>query len=201
MSQFIDSLKTHLKFISRSCELYDEGDTDEALRIAVSLRVIFHNTSKSISLLNHLNKTDSVNLISTFVTQQSLGDTHGQIHWHAVIPIMMTSDGVKPPTSDWEMQSILVAENWWNEQIWLEGQFALSRKDIVLSAANQDGGAHLDSNPSEKTKKLKSGPTMTVHINGKLLEGGMKNHHHPIIRQIAHEVLSSDALCQLVNVT
>ena len=103
-------------------------------------------------------------------------------------------------TNNWKTRSILLAEDWWNEQIWLEGQFALSRRDIVLSAANQDGGAHVDSNPSAKTKKLKAGPMGTVIINGKPLEGGLRN-HHPLIRQIAYEVLSSNELCSLADIT
>jgi hypothetical protein len=201
MSQFNKNLRTHLSFISRSCELYDDGHTEEALRIAVSLRVIFHNTNNSTSLLKHLNKKDSVSLISTFVSQKSLGSRYGNIQWHTIIPVMLTSDGVKPPTDNWKTRSILSAEDWWNEQIWLEGQFALSRKDIVLSAANQDGGAHVDSNPSAKTRKLRAGPKGTVIINEKMLAGAMTNHHHPLIRQFAHEVLSSDELCSLANIT
>jgi len=201
MSQFNENLKTHLSFINHSCELYDKGYTEEALRIAVSLRVIFHDTKNSTSLLKHMSKKDSVSLISTFVSQKSLGSRFGHIQWRAVIPVMLTSRGVEPPTNDWKTRSILLAEDWWNEQIWMEKQFAFYRRDIVLSATNQDGGAHIDSNPNAKTKKMKAGPKVTVKINGKSLEGGMMNHHHPLIRQIAYEVLSSNELCSLADIT
>jgi hypothetical protein len=49
MSEFASSLRTHLAFIARSCELYDRGHIEEALRMAVSLRVIFHDTRHSTS--------------------------------------------------------------------------------------------------------------------------------------------------------
>jgi hypothetical protein len=197
MSDFSENLKTHLSFIARSCELYDQGYKEEALRIAVSLRVMFHDTIRSTSLLKHLQKKESINLISTFVSQQSMSAKFGNMNWHTVIPLMLTSQGVQVPINSWPTMSVLVVDDWWQEQIWLEGPIALSRKDIILSAANQDGGAHVDANPNEKTKKVKRGPETTVMINGKPLEGGMSNHHLPLIRQMAYEVLECKELYRL----
>lgn len=194
MNKFLESLKVHLAFLARSCELYDQGHKEEALRLAVSLRVIFHDTKQSTSLLQYTNLKDKIKLISTFVSPKSMGDKFGNVNWHTVIPLMLTSNGVEAPTSSWDVQSTLFINDWWNEEIWLENQLKLSRKDIVLSAANQDGGAHLDANPSTKTRSLKAGPTVTVKINGKLVENGLTNHHYPIIRQISYEVLKSNEL-------
>lgn len=47
-------LSRQLTFLWRSCEAYDEGHTDEAVRIASVIRVLIHDTPKSTSLLNHL---------------------------------------------------------------------------------------------------------------------------------------------------
>ena len=44
----LEHFQRHLKFIEASCVAYDQGDTYEALRIAVSLRVLFHDTAKHI---------------------------------------------------------------------------------------------------------------------------------------------------------
>src|SRR6266545_3514326 len=44
-------LQRQLGFLKRSCEDFDAGQHDEGLRIAVSLRVLFHDTSASTSLL------------------------------------------------------------------------------------------------------------------------------------------------------
>ena len=52
--RFTDKLKEQLQFIKRSCDAYDQGAENEALRIATSLRVIFHNTTQSVSLMAHL---------------------------------------------------------------------------------------------------------------------------------------------------
>lgn len=194
MTDFSDSLKTHLSFIARSVELYDQGHKDEALRIAVSLRVMFHDTKSSTSLLTHLGGKSSVHLRSTFVSQKSMNADYGGVHWHTVIPVMLTSQGVQAPTSSWPTRSIMLIDDWWKEEIWLEGTIALSRKDIILSAANQDGGAHVDANPSQKTMKAKRGPEATVYVNGKPLDSGMQNHHFPLIRQMAYEILESNEL-------
>ncbi len=54
-TEFTEQLKRHLGFLERSCAAYDSGHQEEALRIAVSLRVLFHDTQhSSVSLLSHL---------------------------------------------------------------------------------------------------------------------------------------------------
>lgn len=197
MSDFRKHLKTHIDFLGRSCVAYDQGHVEEALRMAVSLRVLFHDTHSSKSLFTHLQAKLTMHLKSTFVSQRSIERELPGIRWHTVLPVMLTSGGVKPPTDSWEARSVLVAEDWWNECIWSEGGTALSRRDIVLSAANQDGGAHVDENPSAKTRMMKAGPKITVMVNGKPLESIMVNHHYPLIRQMAFEVTTSQEVQKL----
>ena len=49
---FKGHLARQLRFIERSCAVYDEGYTDEAIQIAVRIRVILHpGGKKSRSLL------------------------------------------------------------------------------------------------------------------------------------------------------
>jgi hypothetical protein len=48
-------LRDQLEFLKGSAEAFDAGKTAEAVRIATALRVIFHQTKASTSLLNHLN--------------------------------------------------------------------------------------------------------------------------------------------------
>src|SRR5688572_17635995 len=51
---FREHLRRQLDYIRVSADQYDAGNTDEGIRIATSLRVIFHNTPASTSLLKHL---------------------------------------------------------------------------------------------------------------------------------------------------
>jgi hypothetical protein len=57
-------LQKQLGFLTRSCRDYDLGESDEAIRIATTIRVLIHQTPKSTSLLKHLNST-TINLLST----------------------------------------------------------------------------------------------------------------------------------------
>jgi hypothetical protein len=55
-------IKAHLleqiKFLKNSIILFDKGDYEECKRIAVSIRVLVHDSKNSISLLKQLKKKD-----------------------------------------------------------------------------------------------------------------------------------------------
>lgn len=72
---------------------------------------------------------------------------------------------------------------------------SFTRKDIVLSAANQDGGSHVDEFPFGRTKELREGlaRVMSVKVNG-IEVNDLDNHHFPLIRQFTHEILLCDEL-------
>src|SRR5437762_2025805 len=61
---FREQLSKQLGFLQTSCREYDAGNTNEAIRIAQALRVIFHNTRNSTSLLMHL-RGNSISMHST----------------------------------------------------------------------------------------------------------------------------------------
>src|SRR5687768_10194995 len=62
--RFADKLHQQLQFIRRSAKLYDQGDEDEALRLATALRVVLHDTGSSTSLLKHLGLSNTKMLSS-----------------------------------------------------------------------------------------------------------------------------------------
>ena len=53
-SEFLEHWQDQFDFIEDSIELFDKGNEKEAKRIATHLRVLFHQTDKSQSLLNLL---------------------------------------------------------------------------------------------------------------------------------------------------
>ena len=63
---FPAQLQRQIGFLKRSCLTYDSGHQEEALRIAVSLRVPFHDTKSSVSLLTHLGVKALARVLSTF---------------------------------------------------------------------------------------------------------------------------------------
>ncbi len=63
---FQKHLATQIKFIEASSKSYDAGFEDEAQRLATTLRVLFHDSSKdSISLLSHLKVKNIIYLLSS----------------------------------------------------------------------------------------------------------------------------------------
>lgn len=183
--------------MERSCADFDAGHREEALRIAVSLRVLFHDTKSSISLLTHLGIKDTVSVLSTFAPGYIEDKKTGMIS--ASIPMWVstiTGDRVAP-LDDTARRDFIPVKEWWTEVIMCMNS-KMSRRDVVLAAANQDGGAHVDAAPAPKTRELVAGVgTVRTVANGTLSEQALDNHHFPLLRQIAHEVLSSPDLLKV----
>ena len=193
---FNKQLKRHVSFISSSCERYDLGFVEEALRIAVSLRVIFHDTFQSKSILTHLNIKNNLSILSSIKNkEENTVDGHSPA---LMVPFFLTPDGITPQLNVSRKKESISAEEWWNEIIFLQnGEF--SRKNVVLSASNQDGGAHVDANPNRKTKILKEGIGTFANV-----KDGVENkiefvdYHFQLIRQFGFEVLNSPEIQQII---
>jgi hypothetical protein len=191
-------LQRHISFIKRSCSYYDQGDKEEALRIAVSLRVLFHDTNKSTSLLKHLEKKEYVSLLSTFGVKNpdpSKWESVPVLSIHFLIDVSKHS--LSPLLDKSYSNDFISIDAWWSEVVMIcSGSY--SRKNIILSAANQDGGAHVDSNPDSKTTQLKDGVLrFDVNINGVKQTIPLVDSHFPLLRQFGYEVLNSPEIMQM----
>ena len=90
---------------------------------------------------------------------------------------------------------ILMAVNeWWEEIVWKQ-KSTLTRKEIILGTANKEGGAHVQAIAPEIIQELRQGLSQvsSLKING-VEVGTPENHHFILIRQFAHELLSSKSL-------
>jgi hypothetical protein len=183
-------LRRQISFLERSCTAYDSGHHEEALRIAVSLRVLFHDTSKSVSLLKHLGIKSSARVLSTFGLGSRKVATPGLLS--AFVPLWIEPTGERtPPLDDVIRRDFVSAEDWWSEVIMCTRE-TLTRKDIVLAAANQDGGAHVDAQPGTKAAELIEGVgALTTVSQGQVTRQSLDNHHFPLLRQFGYEVLNS----------
>lgn len=94
---------------------------------------------------------------------------------------------------------------WWNQEIvyvfLLASQSVrLSRKRLVLVAANQDGGAHVDAQLDRQYEALESGAGWMMTRNpddGPPEKLPLRNGHLAALRQIGYEILHSPALLAL----
>lgn len=192
-----------IKFLETSANLFDTGLSIEAKRLAASLRILFHQTSKSFALCNQLNYENQLllwssaylytpsNLLSSWTLLSIVFGEKGEMTY---APILQTNSG---------RTFFLNVEDWWNEIIFDDKNNFFSRKDIVLSVANQDGGAHIapefKENYADILKRNSLGQFM---INGEEVQP-LINPVYAAVRQIAFEVLLSWRLfgCSFQRIT
>jgi len=195
--RLLNKLEQQVLFIRNSCELFDRGHEEEALRLAASLRIVFHDTDRSTSLVRHLK------LEETGTRMLSTARGHGDWKDYLAHKIDLTSSEPVKMTpmlgNNFFERSI---EDWWEkETVFVHNGTKYSRRTIVLSAANKDGGTHVDATLEKYYEVLCAGE-YAIGITGDLKFDGPppfpqgvtffpKNAHLALLRQFAHEVLAS----------
>jgi hypothetical protein len=190
-------LREQLRFIQRSCEAFDQGAEYEAMRIAASLRIIFHNKGKSVSLVAHLGLSG----------KKMLSSAQGHGDWKDYLGHQLNLSSPQPirmlPLLGERFREVSI-EDWWNnETVFVHDGQRYSRRMIILSAANKDGGAHVDGELEKYYEVLCAGE-YAFGITGNLEYAGEppfpqgitqhpKNAHLALIRQFAHETVASIA--------
>ena len=194
-TRLIQKLDEQLNYIDRSCKAFDQGEEDDAIRIATSLRVIFHHTKNSTSLIAHLSLERSKMLSSS----RGRGDFKDYLAFRLHLT---SSEPMKCVPLLGKAFIELGIENWWRrEPIFAHNGKNYFRREIVLNAANKDGGAHVDTEVDEFYEALAAGGsglgvTGNLQFHGKApYEQGVthfaKNAHLALLRHFAHETLSS----------
>jgi hypothetical protein len=194
--RFAEKLREHIQFVRLSCEAFDKGSESEAIRIATSLRVIFHQTPQSESLIKHL-RFEANKMLSS---GKGYGDSRDFLSW--VIDLNSPVPVVTKPTLSNQFLEVSIREWWDKETAFLYNTKRYTRKQIVLAAVNQDGGAHVDAKLQRFYEALSAGME-GISITGNLEYGGQeppfeqginqssRNAHLALIRQFAHEFLAS----------
>lgn len=191
-------LRKQLNFLERSCNAYDAGDHDEAIRIATVIRIMIHQTQKSTSLLKHLNST-TINLLTT--VRDFPTDTVSAVN--SMSRLTIDINGVKndPTLGNSSYRAQVPVSKWWDQIIIIDASMKLTRKKIVLTAANQDGGAHVDANLDLDYEQLAaagfsgsiSGSNHGIEFNDKL-----QGTNTICLRQMGYELLNSS---ELINIS
>lgn len=184
-------LKDQKKFLLNSADLYDSGETAEAVRLATTIRVLVHDSINSRSLLT-LCGTKSI--LKFADTTFPFYEENLSTHWGAVQLIMTPNGGGAQPLLD-DMQKVrrVPFESWWNGVVLVDShRNEFSRKDIVLFLCNKEGGAHVDEEVDEKLYNLKNGDTINWRrSNGDDKSTSVEGFLFATSRQIAHEVLKT----------
>jgi hypothetical protein len=209
---FVRHLEMQFGFIETSAREYDAGNLNEAIRIATSLRIIFHQTSTSTSILTHLN-SNNVRIATslpplprpTTGTWTPLVQVSIPIHYADGKVTGFDTPEYKPKLGSINLTRQVVAADWWADEpaFLLKGK-KVSRSDIVKWAANKDGGAHVDGVLPLDYLALHNefNDLMQIDIGNPQAGGASfscENAHLAALRQMAYEILSSPELLELAG--
>jgi hypothetical protein len=198
---FQKQLEKQIGFLDRSCKAYDLGYIDESIRIATVIRVLIHDTAKSRSLLRHLNATN-VDLVSTVEPKQY---AEGVYSAFAMGSYTLSNTGSRwlPFLESSQFKISLPVSVWWTQAVYSNFRYKLSRRDIVLAAANKDGGAHVDRDLTPAYAALAEIGSLGIFGYGKRddptrIEAPIEKGHLGYLRAFGYELLSSRELLNLI---
>jgi hypothetical protein len=200
----IAAVAKQIRFIKHSCKAYDEGYTDEAIRIATQIRVILNPGGKrQRSLLQHLN-AGRTPLLSTC---EGASEDRGIIDYFGLGSFRFSSDGTTatgkyyPGLDNALTRQEIRADRWWKQVVFVfDRNTRLSREMIVKAAANTDGGAHVAQSLTPEYQKL-SAPgaigDLVETFGGTETRTPVTDAHLVAIRQMGYELLHSPELLKL----
>jgi len=192
-----------------------------ALSMATQVRILVHDTQKSISLLKQLNKK-GIDFHSIKddgwqkpgVHFRKFGDNIRNINYsalgslpsclvgaeHNIVANKLTSNYFPISREYSNVKSTLLSfDNWWDEKVAFSfdsNNPYLTRRNIILGIANKDGGAHYNKDADSQFRNLKSDQLLNTLINRKLPETE-NNPLYSIVCQICYEVLKT--IAPLIN--
>lgn len=218
---FRTKLQEQLGYIERSAEAFDQGHREEAIRIAVALRVLLHDTSSSsTSLLTHLGARESVELLSTCPVRESSPPGFGQVKLTMFVSGLTrtrvsANKGAElyAPLGDALDRQLVSVKAWWDEVVWIAGGVKLRRRNIILDAANKDGGAHVDATLTSKymlirkpgaagfANRVEGGVKLQLPVDPSASMAGepLSDAHLVALRQMGYEILNSPEMTELTR--
>jgi hypothetical protein len=179
-------LDEHIRFLRTSAELYDKGVTAEAKRLAVSVRVLVHDTQASKSLLGQLGMKGR-----QFVDTASERPRTVTTSYAGLVGILLGAGAPEyVPHIDGGGSKLVSFEQWWTAPVIIDfKQREITRKRLILAVANQDGGAHVDPELDDIYADLSQSNSMSRMYSSGASWQPLVGVEHASVRQVAHEML------------
>lgn len=181
-------LDEQIQFLKASADSYDRGFRSESKRLALTLRVLLHQTKSATPILLQAGRFPAQFLSTAFppYSPQSVSTYSGLT--------MMALDGTSSRhvarLDDELPREWLPFDEWWAQVVIVDdAKTSLSRRQLVLTAADQDGGAHVDPAIDEAYYRLTRKNSLAwVYSTGPLVQP-ITGAAAATIRQITHEVI------------
>lgn len=154
-----EKLEEQRHLLHKSIREFAAGDLAEAVRIAIALRILVHETGNSKPLLKQLNSNYLELEILDRVSgrdERPSGEAQRVVIMSIPISVKISDTGVSF-NSDLDLQSYEPSflGKWWSRSaLILPGVGGYSRREIVLGLADKEGGAHVDTNLPERYRQL-----------------------------------------------
>jgi hypothetical protein len=189
LAELQGELEDQLYFLEASALAYDQGQDREAKRLATTLRVLVHDTGSSRSLLTQLNMKSQPFYDSALDYNADNWAAHAGLTCVALDPHGSSPKILPCLDSSAEKASWVKFDLWWNKIVVVDlERHSFSRRHLVLTLANKEGGAHVDPGIPEMYYLLTRGNSL----------GWTNGHNVPVlgialasVRQIAHEALKT----------
>lgn len=186
---FQRQLADQIGFLKASADSFDRGFEGEAKRLALTIRVLVHDTRSSRSLLGQLALRDQPFWDLSFPPEPGNEIAEGAL----VVLVLGTTSEPRyfAPLDDVPQPRRLEFGNWWRSEVFRHPDgSALTREELVLAAANQDGGGHVDPALDEIYARFAKDDALGwEYPDQRKGSTRIKGSTHAAIRQIAHEVL------------
>lgn len=209
-NELLEKLKEQIELLQINAESFDKGRTVTTLPIATAIRVLFHDTHQSISLLKLIcdcygMDKNSLEMISTKEPVQEgalvlMGDGL------YAMSMELSPDGFKAtcvPKLNNAIQTKKTFQEWWGESVirnvsgGYDSPMWLTRKELITLHANKEGGAHIDKTKNEDISKISTTEAFGwvagfINDEGEMVETLPEvDQKQATIRQICYEVLLS----------
>jgi hypothetical protein len=204
--ELLEKLNQQIGFLERSNKAFDAGDLDEALRMALHVRVLVHQTNKSHALVNQLGLENTLTWVDTAGLPRpgNLSSTSGLTHMKMTIGSgveYVAMLGNYPPNAILTRSGQSIArgsripfDGWWTNTVIKDSEGTeFSRRALVLALANKEGGAHVDPVTDADYEALAKSNSLgwSVKIGDEDPRPMTEDPVPPSMRQISYEVLES----------
>ncbi len=210
-SYYLNHLHEQVSFLHDACKNYDQGNFAQSKMISNIIRTlvkdpeIINRRTRTISLLTHLGKKDTMKFYNTgFEAKNAKLNVNlvGIVTVPTKLPtISKQFDNIFLPLLDTSSQvdvKWLSFQEWWNsEVIVVETESTtniFTRNRIVMTMAEQDGGTHVDKKKQVDKEYLElatAAKSYFYHVDPNGNESPVVYMHYALVRQIAHELLIS----------
>lgn len=199
-------LRSQLRFLECSAAAFDDGQEDEAVRMAAAARIICSDAGgTSLLVRSRLHKIDFLSTADDVVADKDLGGitrTRVAMFGSTLTTVRLENDRTRfeAPLDDPNVtETWMRFSQWWRQPVLTGDPVRLmnpaarkpaTRRDLVTWLANTDGGAHVDGGlDPEYDDLLRNPPPIQFNVGGNDQPLGS-----PIpssMRQVAYEILRS----------